>query len=523
VGELLVLLLALLNSALYCCLLPLWEGFDEPFHYGYVESISVHRQIPVLGQTTVSEEVRASLALAPISFILKRNIPGTIAFEDWFSLSRAEQAKRIEQLRAISPEERQLPSPLLNYEAQQAPLAYLLLAPIDATLSGFALPTRILILRLLLSLGATILIFWGCCRLCDGLELHGPFRIVMLAVFFKTQIFEAAIAHVANDWLSITAAVWFFAATASLVKHHRTRDALLLAVVTAGGLLSKAYFLAFVPIFAAVLLYEKSRSRLSAKAVAASVLVASLLAGPWYLRNLLVYKTLADMQESVRGVSSPDAFYAFHHIPWGRALLDSARWSLWTGNESHLSFSQSTLTMELLLWLAALGLFAVQIRKMRAAEVWTLLATLLFAAALLYDLCVTWVDTHGLQATTGPYYAPCILPAILALACLGLQRSGAMGRILAMAIGLVAAWIAALTYMAKLVPYYSGFLGRSTAVALWNWWTQGGGYATLSVTAIAPVGVVYLLLVCFFAVLVLSTVRMALMLKSAPAYRDPFI
>jgi hypothetical protein len=241
---------------LYCCLLPLWEGFDEPFHYAYVESISVSRQIPVLKQTPISAEIRNSLDIVPISFILKRSIPGTIAFEDWFSFSSAEQAKRINQLRAIPSEQQRSPSSLLNYEAQQTPLAYLVLAPLDAVLSRTELPTRILVLRLVLALAATTLIFWGCSRLCDELGLSRPFRIVLLASFFEMQIFAAAVCHVANDWLAITAGVWFFALTASLVNRHQTRDAWLLSVVLAIGLLSKAYFLAFVPVFIAILAYE---------------------------------------------------------------------------------------------------------------------------------------------------------------------------------------------------------------------------------------------------------------------------
>ena len=511
----LIFLLALLNTALYCCLLPLWEGFDEPFHYAYVESLSANRQIPVLKQTPISAEIRASLDIVPISFILKRNIPGTIAFEDWFSFSRAEQARRIRDLRAIPSEQRKEPSSLLNYEAQQTPLAYLVLAPLDALFSKSELPTRILLLRLVLALAATLLTFWGCARLCHELGLCGPFRVLLLTTFFEMQIFAAAVCHVANDWLAITAAVWFFALMASLANYHRTRDAWLLSVVVAIGLLSKAYFLAFVPVFIALLVYEKWRSLLSLKTVITSVLITLSLAGPWYGRNLLLYKSLAGLQEDVGVQSSPDVLYAFQHMNWSKTLLDSARLSLWTGNESHISFSQNTLNLELLLLLAASVLFAVQIRKARAAEIWTLLASLIFIGALLYDLCIA-AGAHELQTTTGPYYAPCVLPTVLALAYLGLQRSGTVGRLLAMVLCLLSAWIAALTYVAKLVPYYGGFIGRSTIGSLWNWWTGQSGHATLAVTALAPAGVVYLLLACFLIALVLLTVRTVSLLKPVP-------
>jgi MFS family permease len=502
----LLFLLALLNSILYCCLLPLWEGFDEPFHYAYVESLSADRRIPVLKQTPISAEIRASLNLIPISFILKRSIPGTIAFEDWFQFSPAERARRRGELRALPPAQRRQPSTLLNYEAQQTPLAYLLLAPLDAGFGEFDLPARILLLRLILALAATALIFWACIRLSDELGLLGPFRLLLLAVFFEMQIFTAAVCHVANDWLSITAGAWFFALLAALVNRARPRAAYLLGFVVAIGLLAKAYFLAFVPVFSAVLIYVKWRSRLPAKTVVISLLITLVLAGPWYGRNLVLYKTVAGLQEDVGVTRHPNVLYAVRHMNWPKTLLDSARLSLWTGNESHVSFSQTTLNLQLLLIAAALILFAVHIKKARQAELWTLLAALVFIGALLYDLCIA-AGAGEQQTTTGPYYAPCILPAVLALACLGLQRSGVVGRFLAIATCLLSAWIAVLTYIAKLIPYYGGFIGRSTVSALWHWWTTPSGHAVLAATTLAPASVVYFLLFCFLLVLIWLTAQ----------------
>jgi hypothetical protein len=86
-----------------------------------------------------------------------------------------------------------------------------------------------------------------------------------------------------------------------------------------------------------------------------------------------------------------------------------------------------------------------------------------------------------------------------------------------MALCLVSAWIAALTYVAKLLPYYGGFIGRSTVGALWNWWTEPSGHATLAVTTLAPAGVVYLLLLCFLVTLTLLTAQIVRTLNSAVA------
>lgn len=494
-GRFLVLLFAVLNALLYCSLLPLWEGFDEPFHYAYVEELSINHHLPVLGKSTVSREIAESLSATPLSFILKRSVPNTFAFEDWFLLSAQKRVELKSKLLGIGNEKRRQPSTLLNYEAQQAPLAYLAAAPFDSLWAGFSLPARIFALRLLLSFAATILIWLGCYRLCEELGLIEPYRSLAVAVFLQCQIVMAAVAHVANDWLSIAAAVWFFVMLACLVRRPKAAYAIALGVVTAIGLLAKAYFLSFCPIYFLALFYAKVRLRLSARAVITSLAATAIVAGPWYLRNLLLYRSVAGMQENVRGVSLPEVLRAFTHIDWWDSFVKSARWSLWTGNETHLAFSQATLNIELLLFAAGFGLLLLKWRSLRSVEGWLAGGVLVFTAALAYDLCVTWVDTQGLQTTTGPYYAPCILPEIIAFVCLGFQRNALLGKVMAVIICLISTWIAALTYLAKLIPYYGGWVGRGTFPALWKWWThqpQSGLFAT----TLAPVPAVMIFLVC---------------------------
>ena len=507
---------AVVNTVLYSLSLPLWEGFDEAFHYAYIESLSVDRQIPVLGRTPVSQEIRTSLELTPLSFILARNIPGTLSFENWFALSQDERVQRAKQLRNIPAAELGSPSSLLNYEAQQAPLAYMVLAPIDVISSGIDLPSRILLLRFVCSISATILIFAAFRWLCRTLDLDAPFRLAALALFFEMQIYEASIAHVANDWLSITAAIWFFATVGALVRFNRRRDAVLLAIVLATGLLAKAYFLAFVAVFLAVLAAKVLRREMTFNTALISVAISAAIAGPWYLRNLFVYRTLAGMQENFKGVSKRDALYAFTQIHWSRTLIESARRGLWTGNESYLSFSQSTLNLLLLLLLAGFVLFLLRARQIRAPERWVLATASVFVLALMYDLCVAWVDTHGLQTNTGPYYIPCILPAMFGLTFLGLQRSGKPGRIIAVAISLVALWIGLLTYLAKLLPYYGGLIGRSTFGVILRWWTSSDSRKIFAVTTLGPSKAIYTVLFLYAALLLWVTWQVSTSLLHTP-------
>lgn len=482
-----ILALALLSTALYSCLLPLWEGWDEPFHYGYVESISIDHAFPIQKKTTISWEIRESLSLTPVSRILHRSLPRSISFEDWFTLTPRRRQDRKTALAHLPRAPKNSPSDILNYEAQQAPLAYLLLAPIDAAASRLNLPHRILLLRLIISTASTLLLFAAATALLQAVGMKTPFRLAALVCIFESQMLWASIAHVGNDWLAIPLGTGFLAC---LARKH----VLALAGLLAAGLLTKAYFLAFLPIFAAVLIYQSWRT-----AAAAIGIVA--IAAPWYARNLLLYGSLSGTQETVGGVNLKQALAAFFKIDWLRNIIPLLHWSLWTGNWSFDSFSRVTLDIELFLIALAFILFA---RRINRAEWWVISACGAFVLGFIYQICVTWVSTHGKQYAE-PWYLECITPCICALAFLGCERSGLSGRVVAIMIVLTAAWIAIATYLAKLFPMYGGFYGRSTIAAVVNWWRNSPASA-LSSVVLAPVPLVFFLLFTFLALLITLTV-----------------
>lgn len=137
----------LANAILYSSLLPLWEGFDEAFHYGYVQELSTRKAFPTLGVSLLSTEIDTSLRLAPVSHIVARSIPEATTFEEYFSLSARERIERHFRLFALNPSLRSQQSQRGNYEAHQAPLAYLLLAVPDWLWSDIPLPARVWRLR----------------------------------------------------------------------------------------------------------------------------------------------------------------------------------------------------------------------------------------------------------------------------------------------------------------------------------------------------------------------------------------
>ncbi|MCX6620199.1 MAG: hypothetical protein NTY38_03815, partial [Acidobacteria bacterium] len=66
---------ACLHGLLYVSLLPLWEGYDEPYHYGYVRQLAARFEIPNLKHSSLSAEIWQSMLLAPTSYLNARNAP----------------------------------------------------------------------------------------------------------------------------------------------------------------------------------------------------------------------------------------------------------------------------------------------------------------------------------------------------------------------------------------------------------------------------------------------------------------
>jgi hypothetical protein len=453
----------------------------------------------VVQRTPVSREVRESLHLIPLSWLLHNALPGSISFEEWFHLTPAERQARLSALHGLPHALQREPSDLLNYEAQQAPLAYLLLAPMDAAISRVPLRLRVLVLRLFLAIISSVFLFLAANLLLRALGVNGVFRIAALACIFESQMLWASIAHVGNDWLAIPLSAIFIALLALTAGKSRPKYVLGLAAGMAAGLLTKAYFLAFVPVLAAFGIVQFFQRRVNGRTALLAALIASL-ATLWYARNLVLYGSLSGTQESIAGVSLSSAANAVFHINWLTSTIDLFRWALWTGNWSFVSFSRLTLNLELILLAVAFLLFFARFRQIKIGERWVLLACAAFFLGLVYQTCVTWVATNGQSRNAEPWYMQCILPCLWALAFLALQRSGILGRVLAAGIVSITAWIAAATYLLKLIPLYGGFAGRSTLPAVFAWWRHAP-LEVLSETMLGPLMLMFAALAIFLILL----------------------
>jgi len=492
-----VLALAFTTAVLYSCSLPLWEGFDEPFHYGYVQVLSEWRCLPVQNRTPLSLEVEKSLAFTPQSRIVLHGVAG-----------KRERRQHLDELASSSSFLRKTPSTLVNYENQQAPLAYLLMAPLDLLCSRMTLSHRVLLLRLVGSIAAVGFSFIALRKLMNSLRVQHAFQMAALACVFESQMFWASVAHVGNDWLAIPLTIAFLAYGAIAVNNREFRDLALCATTLALGLLTKAYFLVFVPAFIALVSYQWKQHASHLKRYLFIGLIPGIIAGPWYLRNVLIYRSLSGTQESVSGISFGQALAAAPKIDWLTNSVDFMRWSLWTGNWSFLSFSRITLNIEMALLFLSGILYLAHYRRVRRAEAWVLGACGCFLLGLIYQTCATFLHTRGASTAPEPWYWQGVLSALWAVCFMGLQVSGVWGRCVATALLGVTGWIAALTYGAKLLPFYGGLTVRSTIGNVWRWW-HDQPTRSLEYVVLGPVWVVYLFLSLFYLLLFAVTVSAA--------------
>ena len=159
------------------------------------------------------------------------------------------------------------------------------------------LPSRVLVLRIIAGALGGLLLFFGAERLAGQLGIGDPHKEVAMFCASSSQMIWATVAHVANDWLAVPLTVWLLVMLIHYEECPNVRRATLASGVLSMGLLTKAYFIAFVPLLLSLYLHRRRLTR----ALAIALAFISGLAGPWYMRNVERYATISGMQELREG------------------------------------------------------------------------------------------------------------------------------------------------------------------------------------------------------------------------------
>ena len=426
----LLLAFAVSTALLWVALVPLWDGFDEAQHYSYIQSLRQDRAWPVLGRTPITPEVWASFVGSPVSPAVKQNYPMLRTFSE----ARANAAPPLD-----------LPPAGANYEAHQAPLVYLAMAPLEGTLARAGIPIgwRLRVLRLCL-LACSMALFW---RIAAG----SPHRSAACFMILTTEMFLACCGHVANDAIAIPLFVWLF-----FEAERRSR---LAVVLLAAGLLTKAYFLALVPV---VVWRLRAQWRW--------FFAAGILPACWYGRNLWLYGNLSGMQEQTSPLAAGGLLRAALHLPWGASLGETFRGALWLGNNSFLQWSVWQANLVITGLLAALYVALRRNSVRRNGLIW--LRRLLHWPR--------WPTRRSRPSSTPR--APASPPAPGTR-----RRSGCLSilvifagetprRVLTCFVALWTYWFVA-TFWLRLIPWYAGVMdGPTNVVNLRRWYGASFGH-----------------------------------------------
>jgi hypothetical protein len=99
------------RGSFYAAVLPLWEGFDEWAHFAVAQIMSVRGSVIIDRNSRVSDEINASLKLAPLPRGITLIIPPSVTREQYWDLPVDEQFNRQQALQTLPPEWAQSAAP----------------------------------------------------------------------------------------------------------------------------------------------------------------------------------------------------------------------------------------------------------------------------------------------------------------------------------------------------------------------------------------------------------------------------
>jgi Dolichyl-phosphate-mannose-protein mannosyltransferase len=469
-----LMLLFLVRGVFYCFALPMWEGFDEPYQFAAVQyaALTGHAATPA---TPVSRQVAASIYLSPAPWMLRlHQLPKPVLTQEqyWALPSEEREQLRRELLSLPQSWAGEASNPAIqNYEGQQAPLFYLVSAPVFRAVSNLSLPGQVLAMRLfwlLLASAAVPLGYWLLRRTL------GNERLALLATALVVALPELLInlGRVSNESLALLLCTVLLLLSIAFVQAERPLY-YVPAIAAAMGLalLTKAYFLAFLPAVVLLLWLKLRPPRQSMRFLAALVMalvISGAIAGPWYWHIHRASGSWSGQGDDVatRHLPRLTLLAQVVHVNWRSGFASILLSHVWFGGWSFLRFpAWIYLCMLFPAAIAVLGMCIYVVKWFRSgsppdAVVAIASFYVCFWIGLCYHVLVTYVHT-GVSASTG-WYLYCLVFGEIALLVAGLAqlfRPGALRWLIPVGVALCAL-IDLYGVHAYMLPYYTGLISH---------------------------------------------------------------
>ncbi len=356
-----------LRGVFYSAMFPIWEGYDEAFHFAYLQQLINNQTVPDV-RTPFPRELLQSLHVLPLPWRLsqERLPPPFFSHEDYWKLPQVERERLQKQFREMPlswSRENSAETGISNYETQQMPLYYLLFYLPLKFMSGLSLASRVFLLRILNILLASCFVPIGYLVALRALNNKNLALSVLVFVTALPELF-VDLARVGNESLALliyTVAIYF---ALKIVEGPQNLKYFPWLGITSGlGLLTKAYFLTALPALLLIVSWcywqwpREKRRLIKDAALAAAALC--IIAGPWYWRVHTLTGSWSGVTDdiAVRSISRWQMLAQVPHVNWVSGIVSILLSHVWFGAWSFLKFSRPVyLFFGLIILLAVLGI-----------------------------------------------------------------------------------------------------------------------------------------------------------------------
>jgi 4-amino-4-deoxy-L-arabinose transferase-like glycosyltransferase len=471
------------RGVFYSTAIPLWEGYDEPFHFAFVQYLATSNRLPI-PTTLVSREIQTSFYSLPLPWTLQNlaRANPTFTHDTFWKLERQQRENLQHQFLQIPKQwaKESATEPITNYESQQPPLYYVLLSVPLRSMGTLELASRIWWLRVLSVVAASFLVPLGflVARKLLGNEMTA-LGIVMLATAMPELMVN--VSRVGNESLAIVLYTLLVYVTLKVIEGPKHFVYVLVVGLLLGlGLLTKAYFLTALPslfvILARCFLRWPSHRKALALRSGVAMTIAAAVAGYWYWRAHRVLGSWSGLysEAALRSSSWSELLTNIWHVNWLNAVISVALSHIWYGAWSFLRVSNSVyLVFGAVMVLAALGTFILFVRLWTATtsresespfrDQYIALICFygFFCLGLGYQVLTLFIS-EGVSASTGWYIYSLVIPELILVYC-GLRTALPFSSHPWILPSLTTAFALLDLYGMHflLLPYYSGIISHS--------------------------------------------------------------
>jgi hypothetical protein len=375
----------LLTAIFIGLILPLGEGFDEPYHFGYIQYIAQTHRLPPGPHLHLSVELENFLQHQPMGWRLQQIFPEFHTQEHYWQESTSDRETEniaIRNLRFSGSYVEGSSRFAEQYESHQPPLYYAVSAPLFLRLSrSFSLVDTFLAMRIwsVILASAVVPLSYFLARRASDSSVVPRFVAVLVAMFPGLY---PDLVRISNDALMVPLAAAVLLCLARWLDLRTTGSAVLLGLTLAAGLSTKAFF---IPIALAVLLTLIAVKKFR---LAGMIALTSAVSCFWYIRNAWITGSATGLPETVSSQSTIlSSLRSMGGIRWWDVLKLTAVSHIWMGNWSLLQYR--SWMYEVVIAFFAVGVLGFLIHLARARS------------PILVSLCVVYA-TFGLALA---YYA----------------------------------------------------------------------------------------------------------------------